>query len=111
LRQASGNHEGQEETSRDPRIGRARYRRRAAIPNTRDDGTRAATQRSHGEQRGRARSSAPPERCIDVIKVLIVAEHDGDMLSPATARCVSCARALQPEVLEVAVLGDEPTAV
>ncbi len=37
-------------------------------------------------------------------RVLIVAEHDGSVLKAATARCVTCARALAPESIAVAVL-------
>jgi electron transfer flavoprotein alpha subunit len=44
---------------------------------------------------------------------LIVAEHDGVMLNPSTARTVACALALQPDELDVAVFvgdGDQPVA-
>ena len=37
-------------------------------------------------------------------RVLIVAEHDGTKLSPSTARCVTCARALPGAEIVVAVL-------
>jgi electron transfer flavoprotein alpha subunit len=37
-------------------------------------------------------------------RVLVVAEHDGRRLDPATARCVRCAHDLAPEALAVAVL-------
>lgn len=39
-------------------------------------------------------------------KVLIIAEHDGGVLSPATAKTVTGAHALSPEVLDVVVFGD-----
>jgi len=39
-----------------------------------------------------------------VTRVLVVAEHDGARLAPATAKCVRCALDLQPEALVVAVL-------
>jgi len=45
-----------------------------------------------------------------VTRVLVVAEHDGRRLDPATAKCVRCALDLTPEALAVAVLahgGDE----
>jgi electron transfer flavoprotein alpha subunit len=42
-----------------------------------------------------------------VIKVLIVAEHDGLSLNAATARCVSCAVSLRPAVLDIIVFGEE----
>ncbi len=37
-------------------------------------------------------------------RVLVVAEHDGSRLDPATAKCVRCALELKPEALVVAVL-------
>ncbi len=37
-------------------------------------------------------------------RVLVVAEHDGRRLDPATAKCVRCALDLAPEALAVAVL-------
>jgi electron transfer flavoprotein alpha subunit len=39
-----------------------------------------------------------------VSRVLVVAEHDGARLDPATAKCVRCAAELSPEALVVAVL-------
>ncbi|HEX7235967.1 MAG TPA: FAD-binding protein [Gammaproteobacteria bacterium] len=39
-------------------------------------------------------------------RVLVVAEHDGARLDPATAKCVRCALDLKPEALVVAVLAD-----
>jgi electron transfer flavoprotein alpha subunit len=39
-----------------------------------------------------------------VTRVLVVAEHDGARLDPATAKCVRCALELQPAALVVAVL-------
>ena len=44
-------------------------------------------------------------------RVLIIAEHDGAKLSPSTAKCVTCARALpQPEIV-IAVLASDGAAV
>jgi electron transfer flavoprotein alpha subunit len=42
-----------------------------------------------------------------VNRVLVVAEHDGVRLDPATAKCVRCALELEPEALVVAVLAHE----
>jgi electron transfer flavoprotein alpha subunit len=39
-------------------------------------------------------------------KVLIVAEHDGAVLSPSIAKCVSCASGLNAESVDIAVFGD-----
>ena len=39
-------------------------------------------------------------------RVLVVAEHDGARLDPATAKCVRCALDLKPDALVVAVLAD-----
>jgi electron transfer flavoprotein alpha subunit len=44
-------------------------------------------------------------------KVLIVAEHLSGKLNSSTARCVSCARELKAEAIEVLVLADEPDAI
>jgi electron transfer flavoprotein alpha subunit len=41
-----------------------------------------------------------------VTRALVVAEHDGARLDPATAKCVRCALDLRPEALVVAVLAD-----
>jgi len=41
-----------------------------------------------------------------VIRVLVVAEHDGRRLSAATAKCVRCAVDLKPDSLVVAVFAD-----
>lgn len=41
-------------------------------------------------------------------KVLIVAEHFEGKLNTATAKCVSAAQALQPESIDILVLGDDP---
>jgi electron transfer flavoprotein alpha subunit len=42
-----------------------------------------------------------------MIKVLIVAEHDNEQLNTATGKCISCAGELQPEAVDVLVLGCE----
>ncbi|QYR52727.1 electron transfer flavoprotein subunit alpha/FixB family protein [Lysobacter soyae] len=44
-------------------------------------------------------------------KVLIVAEHLDGKLNAATAKCVSAAKALNPEAIDVVVLAADPTAV
>ncbi len=44
-------------------------------------------------------------------KVLIVAEHLDGKLNSATARCVTCALAMKPESIDIAVLSDAPEAV
>jgi electron transfer flavoprotein alpha subunit len=45
-------------------------------------------------------------------EVLIIAEHDGSALNPATAKCVSCAAAIDGAEIDVLVLaataGDIP---
>jgi electron transfer flavoprotein alpha subunit len=46
-----------------------------------------------------------------VSRVLIVAEHDGSRLDPATAKCVRCALELKPAAVVVAVLADGGAAV
>ena len=44
-------------------------------------------------------------------KILIVAEHDGARLNVSTAKCVSCARALQGAEITIAVCAADPGAV
>ncbi|MBU6478736.1 MAG: electron transfer flavoprotein subunit alpha/FixB family protein, partial [Xanthomonadaceae bacterium] len=44
-------------------------------------------------------------------KILIVAEHLNGHLNASTARCVTCARAIKPESIDVLVLADAPDAV
>lgn len=44
-------------------------------------------------------------------KVLIVAEHLGGKLNASTAKCVSAAKALSPESIDIVVLSDQPAAV
>src|SRR5215831_6841624 len=44
-------------------------------------------------------------------KVLIVAEHLGGKLNSSTARCVTCARDLKPDSIDVLVLADAPAPI
>jgi electron transfer flavoprotein alpha subunit len=44
-------------------------------------------------------------------KVLIVAEHLNGQLNTSTARCVTCARELKPDAIDVLVLADAPDAI
>ena len=44
-------------------------------------------------------------------KILIVAEHDGTRLNPATAKCVTCARAIPGAEVDVVVLAADAAAV
>jgi electron transfer flavoprotein alpha subunit len=44
-------------------------------------------------------------------KVLIIAEHDGAKLNPATAKCVTCARGISGAEITVAVLAADAAAV
>ncbi|MBA3563454.1 MAG: electron transfer flavoprotein subunit alpha/FixB family protein [Gammaproteobacteria bacterium] len=39
-------------------------------------------------------------------RILIVAEHDGSKLNPSTAKCVSCARGLDAEGIDIAVFAN-----
>ncbi|MEN8261464.1 MAG: electron transfer flavoprotein subunit alpha/FixB family protein, partial [Pseudomonadota bacterium] len=38
-----------------------------------------------------------------MVKVLIIAEHEGGSLNPSTAKTIACARDLNPDALDVAV--------
>ena len=44
-------------------------------------------------------------------KILIIAEHDGKKLSPAIARCVTCARQVPDADISIAVFAAEPAAI
>jgi electron transfer flavoprotein alpha subunit len=44
-------------------------------------------------------------------KILIVAEHDGARLNQSTARCVTCARQIEPLGADIVVLGENCAAV
>ena len=44
-------------------------------------------------------------------KILIVAEHLNGKLNSATARCVTCARDIKPDAIDVLVLADAPDAI
>jgi electron transfer flavoprotein alpha subunit len=44
-------------------------------------------------------------------KILIVGEHDGKTLNPATAKCVTCAAGIEGAEISVAVLGADTAAV
>jgi electron transfer flavoprotein alpha subunit len=44
-------------------------------------------------------------------KILIVGEHDGKTLNPATAKCVTCAAGIEDAEITVAVLGADTAAV
>ena len=44
-------------------------------------------------------------------KILIVAEHLNGQLNTSTARCVTCAREIKPDGIDVLVLADAPDAV
>ncbi|HJP97607.1 MAG TPA: electron transfer flavoprotein subunit alpha/FixB family protein [Rhodanobacteraceae bacterium] len=44
-------------------------------------------------------------------KILIVAEHLNGQLNTSTARCVTCAREIKPEAVDVLVLSDAPDAI
>ncbi|MEY3712846.1 MAG: hypothetical protein RL321_466, partial [Pseudomonadota bacterium] len=44
-------------------------------------------------------------------KVLIVAEHDGSKLNPATAKCVACASQIAGADISIVVFAADPSAV
>lgn len=44
-------------------------------------------------------------------KILVVAEHDGEILNPSTAKCVTCAKELDGAEIDVAVLGTNVSSV
>jgi electron transfer flavoprotein alpha subunit len=44
-------------------------------------------------------------------KILIVGEHDGKTLNPASAKCVTCAKAISGAEITLAVLGSDTAAV
>lgn len=56
------------------------------------------------------RGSRKPKEPI-MSKVLIIAEHLDGQLNPSTAKCVTAAKALSPDSIDVAVLAADPAAV
>ena len=44
-------------------------------------------------------------------KILIVGEHDGKNLNPATAKCVTCAKAIPDADISIVLLGADTAAV
>jgi electron transfer flavoprotein alpha subunit len=44
-------------------------------------------------------------------KILIIAEHDGKTLNPATAKCVTCAKAIPDSEISIALLGADTASV
>jgi len=44
-------------------------------------------------------------------RILIIAEHDGNELNPSTGKCVTCARAMEPDSVDVAVFAADPKAL
>jgi electron transfer flavoprotein alpha subunit len=46
-----------------------------------------------------------------MVKVLIIGEHDGRTLNPATLKCVTCAKALPDADITIALLGADTTGV
>ena len=44
-------------------------------------------------------------------KILIIGEHDGKTLNPATAKCVTCAKAIPDSEITIAVLGADTAGV
>jgi len=44
-------------------------------------------------------------------KILIVGEHDGKTLNPATAKCVTCAQGIADGEIAIAVFGADTAAV
>jgi electron transfer flavoprotein alpha subunit len=44
-------------------------------------------------------------------KILIIGEHDGKTLNPATAKCVTCAKAIPDSEITIAVLGTDTASV
>ena len=46
-----------------------------------------------------------------MIKILVIAEHLNGKLNSSTARCVTCAREIKPDAIDVLVLSDAPAAI
>ena len=44
-------------------------------------------------------------------KILIIGEHDGKTLNPATAKCVTCAKAIPDSEITIALLGADTASV
>src|SRR6185437_15415534 len=65
--------------------------------------------------RARAKRASPGRRGVHqeqpMSKILIVAEHLNGQLNPSTARCVTCAKEVKPDSIDVLVLADAPDPV
>src|SRR5690606_33343853 len=93
------------------RLGRPRRRRR---PGPQDHAVRRAREaqpRRDGEGRGRTRRRTEGQGVALMAKVLIVAEHHDGRLNGCTAKCVTAAKALSPEAIDIVVLAADPAAV
>ena len=44
-------------------------------------------------------------------KILIVGEHDGKTLNPATSKCVTCAQGIADADISIALLGEDTSSV
>src|SRR3546814_15641704 len=73
-------------------------------------GAAEAQPRCDGQGRGRTGRRTQVEGAAVMSKVLIVAEHLDGKLNAATAKCVTAAKALSPESIDIVVLAAEPAA-
>ena len=71
----------------------------------------AAPERRHGEGCGGTRRRTQEEGFDLMHKILIVGEHDGKTLNPATAKCVTCAKAIPDAEITIALLGADTAGV
>ena len=69
---------------------------------------RRSAEGHHGQGRRRTRRRAEEEGARLMSKILVIAEHDGKKLNPATARCVTCARQVPGAEITVAVFAADP---
>ena len=46
-----------------------------------------------------------------MLKVLVIGEHDGKTLNPATAKCVNCAKSIPDAEISIAVFGSDTASV
>ena len=66
---------------------------------------RAAAEGRHGQRCGGTGRGTQSKGTGLMARVLIVAEHDGSVLNPATAKCVTCATSFASDGVDVGVFG------
>ena len=112
LREIAGHHEGEEEAARMSRRSmRSASSAGQLIKTVKTDPPPQRPERHHGEGRGGVGGRTQEEGFDLMRKILIIGEHDGKTLNPATAKCVTCAKSIPDADITIALLGADTAAV